>query len=66
MPPPLPQLPNIECPNCAEGNTFMEHVETRTRRLPSTGPEQDEEHFAIFRCVKCHHVHTEAFDPNAL
>jgi Zn ribbon nucleic-acid-binding protein len=64
---PLPQLPDAECPNCAEeGNRFMQHVETRTRKLPTLGPEEDCDHIAIFRCVKCRHAKSEAFDPKAL
>jgi Zn ribbon nucleic-acid-binding protein len=63
---PLPQLPDAECPQCAEGNRFMQHVETRTRKLPPVGPEEEYDHIAIFRCVQCRHVKSEAFDPKAL
>ena len=65
--PPLPQLPDAECPNCGEqGNRFMQHVETRTRKLPTVGVEEEYDYIAIFRCVNCRHTKSEAFDPKAL
>lgn len=64
--PPLPQLPDIECPECEEGNLFMQHVETRARKSPTVGLEEESDDIAIFRCVKCRHTKSEAFDPRTL
>ena len=62
---PTPQLPNQECSHCLEGNQFMEHVETRTRQVPTLRTALEYTYLAVFRCVKCRRAKTEAFDPSA-
>lgn len=63
---PLPQLPEIECPECEDGNLFMQHVETRTQKSATVGREETYDDIAIFRCTKCRHTKSEAFDPRTL
>jgi hypothetical protein len=42
----------------------MEHVETRTRQVPTLRTALEYTYLAVFRCVKCRRAKTEAFDPS--
>jgi hypothetical protein len=44
----------------------MRHVETWLQQVPQVGSDEEYDHVAIFRYVKCRALRREAFDPKTV